>query len=306
MNSPTLDPCREALRRYGPPVIVFNKSHSGSRVLAELLSTAGIAMGSDLNDSWDSVTLLALVDALVTRYYPDYSPLWSNDSPPDRDLQQLILDVFRRHLRGISPGRPWGWKLCETTYILPILDYCFPGAQFIHLIRDGRDVAFCDHKGPDNPFWRKVYFNTDRIRSHAGLRLSAPAYRRRSHLYNARHWSNSVSVGRAYGAMLRHRYVEVRYEDLCRDFASTARPLLLRIGAPEADHAIEKMGPVIHRAAIGKHRHFPRSWVRQVVEIEKPLLLELGYLKQDTESVSGWPWHSGWADRIADRLRPSR
>lgn len=306
MNSRTLDACREAFRHYGPPVIVFNKSHSGSRVLAKLLSTAGIAMGSNLNGSWDSLDILSLVESLVNRYYPDYSAFWSNDSPPDRDLQRLFLDVFQRHLQGVSPGRPWGWKLCETTYILPILDYCFPEAQFIHIIRDGRDVAFCDHKGPDSAFWRKVYFNTDRIRSHAGLRLSAQAYRRRSHLYNAVHWSNSVFVGRAFGAMLRHRYQEVRYENLCQDFAGTARPLLQKIGAPSTEQAIESMTPMIHCSSIGKFRQFPQSWLRRVVEIEKPLLLDLGYLAQDTGGVSGWPWHSRWADRIADRLRAAR
>ena len=42
-------------------------------------------------------------------------------------------------------------------------------ARYIHLIRDGRDVAFSDHHAPDKAFWRKVYFNTDRIRDLAGV-----------------------------------------------------------------------------------------------------------------------------------------
>lgn len=306
MASPTLDAFRDAIRRHGPPAIVFNKSHSGSRVLARLLDAAGIAMGAHRNESWDSLDLLELVEYLVTRYYPDYSPLWRADLPPDRHLQSLVERVFSSHLAGTTVGRPWGWKLCETVYILPVLDYCFPDARFVHLLRDGRDVAFCDHKGPDDPFWRKVYFNTDRIRTHRGLRLSAPAYRRRSHLYNAIHWSNSVARGRAYGAMLRDRYHEVRYEDLCSDLAGTAAPLLDSIGAPHTAQAIARLQPEVRQASVGKFRGFPSRLIRQVVEIEKPLLLELGYLEGDDGGPAPWPWRTDFADRFLDRLRRER
>ena len=306
MSSPTLDGFRDAFLQYGPPVVVFNKSHSGSRMLAQLLDGAGIAMGAHLNESWDSLDVLELVEYLVTRYYPDYSPLWRVDQPADRELQRLIGRVFERHLEGIAAGRRWGWKLCETVYILPVLDYCFPGAQFVHLIRDGRDVAFCDHKAPDSPLWRKIYFNTDRIRTQGGLRLSGPAYRRRSHLYNAIHWTNSVATGRAYGAMLRERYLEVRYEHLCRDLVGAATPVLEALGIADPAAAIDRLQPAVFTSSVGKFRRFPARWLKRVTAIEKPLLLELGYLAADTEPVAGWPWHSPWADAIIDRLRPRR
>ena len=306
MASPTLDRFRDSIRRHRPPVIVFNKSHSGSRMVARLLDTSGIAMGANLNESWDSLDVLELVEYLVTHYYPDFGPLWRDDLPPDRHLQSLLDRVFARHLGGIGDGRRWGWKLCETVYILPVLDYCFPEATFVHLLRDGRDVAFCDHKGPDSPFWRKIYFNTDRIRTHRGLRLTAPAYRRRSHLYNAIHWSNSVARGRAYGAMLRDRYHEVRYEDLCHDLPGTATPLLERLGAPGAAEAIARLEPDVSAASVGKFRRFAPRLVRQAVEIEKPLLLELGYLAEDVGGPSPWPWRTDLADRLLDRWRRGR
>jgi len=303
MSSPTLDGFRDAFQRYSPPVIVFNKSHSGSRMLAQLIDGAGIAMGAHLNESWDSLDMLELVEYLVTRYYPDYSPLWQPARPVDRELQRLIGRVFERHLEGVAAGRRWGWKLCEAVFILPVLDYCFPDAKYVHLIRDGRDVAFCDHKGPDSPFWRKIYFNTDRIRTHAGLRLSAQAYRRRSYLYNAFHWANSVSIGRAYGAMLRERYLEVRYEHLCSDFVRATQPLLTALDAPYPAAAIDRVQPTVFASSVGKFRRFPARWVGQVTAIEKPLLLELGYLAADTETVAGWPWRSLWADALVDRWR---
>lgn len=302
MSSPTLDAFRDRFAARKQPVIVFNKSHSGSRMLAQLLDAAGIFVGSHLNESWDSLDLLELVELLVTRYYPDYSPLWDARRPPDLEVARLLDNVFARHLEGLRGdlNRPWGWKLCETVYALPVLHYCFPGARFIHLIRDGRDVAFCDHKAPDSGYWRKVYFNTDRIQTYAGLRLTPQAYRRQSHVFNAIHWVNSVSMGRAYGAMLRERYIEVRYEHLCRNFAATAPELLKAIGVENAREAIDRLLPTVRESSIGKHKAQSKPHLDQVLSIEKPLLLSLGYLEQDPEPGPQSLWRSHVADWLMD------
>jgi hypothetical protein len=56
-------------------------------------------------------------------------------------LQQLISETLDAHLAGYQQGTAWGWKLCETTLILPLLAALFPTGRYIHLVRDGRDVA---------------------------------------------------------------------------------------------------------------------------------------------------------------------
>lgn len=303
MTSPTLDAFRDAMSGCPHPVVAFNKSHSGSRLLAELLHASGISMGAHVNESWDSLDVLEVVEYLVTTYYPDYSPLWRADLPPDRHLQGLIGRAFASHRLNMSNGSPWGWKLCETAYILPVLDYCFPGARYVHLIRDGRDVAFSDHKGPDSPFWRKVYFNTDRVRACHGLRLSAQAYRRRPHEYNALHWVNSIRIGRDFGAMLRERYVEVRYEELCADFEAVSSSLLAAVGAPRAGEAISHLKSQVSAASVGKFRNASAQMLRRVIEIEKPLLLELGYLHEDPASARPAFRLGSAIDRVLDRWR---
>jgi hypothetical protein len=305
MSSPTLDTFRDQFSHYPAPVIVFNKSHSGSRLLAELLDSAGVFMGSHLNESRDSIDILEMVEYLVTRYYPDYSPLWDPQRSPDLELTRLLRGVFERHLQDISdrPEQRWGWKLCETAYVLPVLDYCFPRAQYIHLIRDGRDVAFCDHKAPDSAFWRKIYFNTERIRTFSGLRLTPQAYRRQSYVFNAIHWVNSVSIGRCFGAMLRERYFEVRYEDLCRNFYPTAKQLLKAIGIEEVEEALHTMQPAIYGSSLGKYKTYSKRRLDRVLRIEKPLLLSLGYLEQDSEPARGFLWRSHLADGLIDRWK---
>ncbi len=125
-NAHLFENLRAHFQQFTPPVIIFNKSHSGSRLLAELVEAGGFFLGAHQNDSRDSVDVLELVEYLVCNYYPDYSPLWRNFSPPDFRLAELIKKTFDAHLEGHSAGKPWGWKLCETAYIVPVLDFLFP------------------------------------------------------------------------------------------------------------------------------------------------------------------------------------
>jgi len=286
-----------------PPVIIFNKSHSGSRMLAELVAASGVFMGAHCNESLDSLDVFDLVSYAVRRYYPDYTALWDPSRQTDSELTRLIGDVFERHLEGFDrrPGSRWGWKLCETAYILPILNRCFPEARFIHLLRDGRDVAFCNHHAPDDEFWRKVYFNTGNIRTYRGLRFTPQAYRRQSHIYNAIHWLNSVTVGRNYGMMLQERYLEVRYEDLCHNFEATGRKVLDFIDAPDSLSALQSMRTRVCPSSVGKYKKHSGRQQREVMDIVKPMLLSLGYLDGDPEFPSPWPWRSQFVDNLIDR-----
>ena len=267
------------LSHLGSPIVVFNKSHSGSRLLATLLEEAGVFLGANLNISKDSLDVLRLVEELVTDYYPDYSPLWDDRSSNYVGLKNLIRETFDRHLEGFTANgqAQWGWKLCETNYILPVVDFLFPNAKFIHLIRDGRDVAFCDHRQPDTAFWKKVYFNTDRLEAWNGLRLTKEDYVARPHIYNAMHWCNSVTIGRSYGAMLRERCLEVRYEDLCLDFQKTANRVLAFCGLENRDGFLDRFSSTVRTASVGKYKSEPPEKLAEILEIESPLLLSLGY-----------------------------
>lgn len=298
-----LDAVRDAFAALEGPIVVCNKSHSGSRLLAALLAEGGVFMGAHRNDSEDSLDVLGLVELLVRRHYPDYGTLWT-DGAAVREVAQRAHACFDAHLEGFdrASSRPWGWKLCESGYALPVLARLLPRMHVIHLVRDGRDVAFSDHRGPDDAFWRKIHFDTDRIETWRGLRLTGPAYRRRPHLYNAAHWSNAVRVARAYGSMLGQRYLEVRYEDLCGDFAATAARVLRFAGAPDVEGAMARVAPRVSVASIGRHRREPPGKLREVIAIAKLELLAFGYLDADPERPSPSLRHSALADTLVDPL----
>ncbi len=263
---------RRELARFGPPIVVFNKSHSGSRVLAQLLLDQGVYLGSDINESNDSLDILAIFQSVVLQHYPDYQGLFRN---PDPALVALIRERLLAHLSGFPGGR-WGWKLCETTYILPLIAHLFPEAHYLHLVRDGRDVAFSNHVAPYTPLWRKVYFNTDRLSRWHGLPLSRGPYRVMPPLYNARHWANMVTIGRAFGSMMGRRYMEIRYEDLVLDFRAAAARVLAFLQITPDEAGLARLEATL-RPAVGKYRRKSKFMLWLAMRELEPTLASFGY-----------------------------
>lgn len=86
-----------------------------------------------------------------------------------------------------SGKQSWGDKTPRHINELPLLSEGYPKAKFIHVIRDGRDVAISIHKAG----W---IGNLTEI---------------------AEYWCEQVRAGKSYGAVLGNdRYYEIRYEDL--------------------------------------------------------------------------------------------
>jgi len=82
----------------------------------------------------------------------------------------------------------------------------FPDAQFLHIIRDPRDIALSLEK---RKWARPLPWDKDRALLAAGL-----------------YWEWIVRKGRKYGALLSSRYMELHYEDLVQK----PRDILPRVG----------------------------------------------------------------------------
>jgi hypothetical protein len=287
-----------------PPVVIFNKSHSGSRLLARFAQDQNIFIGAQLNESLDALPFLPLIEHVVGSQYPAFHVLRQAREWP-RDLLHLIDTALDAHLVGHRTAQPWGWKLCETTYILPLIATLFPDARFVHLIRDGRDVAFADHVAPELPFWRRVYFGTDAIASWRGMPLDHPAYLRASYLYNAQHWQESVRLGRDYGVMLGTAYREIFYEELCRHPERVGREFIEFLGLSVDDAALAATARAARTSAVGKFKSQPRRRQRRVQRLIEPTLLAFGYHCDPLPPTAPhrlWGWLSRMAHGVERRL----
>ncbi len=99
-----------------------------------------------------------------------------------------VLESFFRHFATYHRMERWGDKTPEYINHLPALKTLFPDAQFIHIVRDGRDVALSEFKAP---FGAKNTFRA------------------------AIDWREKIGLFRAFAETLpEDRYIELKYEDL--------------------------------------------------------------------------------------------
>jgi hypothetical protein len=119
---------------------------------------------------------------------------------------QAIAAIYEAYAE--RAGKPrWGDKTPMYMRHLGLLDDLFPDAQYIHLIRDGRDAALSFLQMPDGTF----------TRTWAHPRTPAQF---------ACLWRREVRDARALGRRVGSaRYLEVRYEELVAEPESTVRAI---------------------------------------------------------------------------------
>jgi hypothetical protein len=166
----------------------------------------------------------------------------------------------------------WGDKTPIHVLSIPLLAELFPEARFVHMIRDGRDVALSYLSVPWGPqsLWQV-----------------------------ARKWKRDVNAGRrAGGALGADRYMEIRYEDLIRDTPGVLEavcnftdlgflPELLEHDSTSASKEIRTGGgnAAFHARAGERPKEGARNWRADMSEadvaafeaVAGSLLDELGY-----------------------------
>ena len=202
-------------------------------------------------------------DGLVTDEAAFYTDLPQPTSP-------FILDALYR--LQVPPGTPrWGDKTPLYVQYMPQIQAIFPRAQFIHVIRDGRDAALSARAkwGRSRPY----------------MDLS----------YLLRNWVRNVRAGRSADNLPDPgRYYELRYEALIGSPQDTLHDLCLFLGE-SYDPAMLDYRQAARREGGGVDAHVEAQealnsdsigrWQREMTIFERklaratagPLLAELGY-----------------------------
>lgn len=137
----------------------------------------------------------------LARFLLDF-PTWPDLATSESELREALASVepfaladglrafYRRYAAARGKAR-WGDKTPSYALDLPTIAAAFPEARFVHLVRDGRDVAVSLR-----PLWFAPGQDMTRLASE---------------------WARYVVAARAAGAELGSRYLEVRYEHLVLD-----------------------------------------------------------------------------------------
>jgi hypothetical protein len=129
------------------------------------------------------------------------------------DLERAFRCSIRCHrLRMPDPGGPWGWKNPRCMWVIPFLASIYPEMKFIHLVRDGRDVALSG--------------NQNLLRKHGTLLLGDEDPEQDRVRSQLRLWAlGNLTAARDGERLLGANYLRLTYEALC----SAPRETLSRI-----------------------------------------------------------------------------
>lgn len=146
------------LSQLKEPIILLSRGGSGSRLLSNMVSDAGVFLGNELNASGDSIELVIPFYRAITEKYRCNAE-WQRQQVVPR-----IKAAAARMIKNLPEDRAWGFKLPESIFLLPELASAFPGASYLHLLRD-----------PETTCFRRTHM-TARLDNHIGRITLAEAY----------------------------------------------------------------------------------------------------------------------------------
>jgi len=241
-----------------PPFFIIGAARSGNTLLRALLlghSRVSIPPESyvlgGLALEWDRVCYRewdALVSLVLNEFEHQHDfETWETDlsplagplhelEPRQRSLARIIDSVYRGYAGEKFPGADvWGDKTPLTTERVFLIDRVFPGARYIHMLRDGRDAASSAVK--------------------AGLYEGSVEAA-------CRQWLLRVRTAREFGRTIAAtRFMELRYEDLVSDPRAAVETVCGFLGLDfqeemmAHDRAYSRMGDATahgHHAKVGE------------------------------------------------------
>jgi hypothetical protein len=193
----------------------------------------------------------------------DMEPVLRTDT-----VESAFRAVYRQYARKRRKER-YADKTPDHVMHLRFLSGFFPESRFVHVIRDGRDVALS---------FRDAAFGPKTL-------LEAAVY-----------WRRFVEEGRRAGRSLGpNRYLEIRYEDLVDDAPDTLQRITSFLDLPFDEamlHYYERADEIVGNLPEGRHpnvyrpplknvrdwrQEMPKQELRQFESVAGDLLADLGY-----------------------------
>jgi len=250
----------------GPPVVIGATGGSGTRALHEIMTSTGHFMGTHLNSAGDAMAFTTYLDRMINRLVVPSRSLDYDLEAVASGLRKSATDGLRRtaalHLAKYEGG-PWGWKNPRAMYILPVIEAVYPGFRFVHVIRDGRDMAFSN--------------NQNQLRKHYEALFGVSPAKTPSPLESVRVWDLANRTAADWAERwLGARYVRLRYEDLCADPQGAVAMLFDRLGL--ATERLDAAAACVGQSrSIGRWRERPAEQTAALSSAAAGGLARFGY-----------------------------
>lgn len=266
------------------PCIVGATGGSGTRAVARLLQQGGMWIGAELNESSDALPFGLYSNRWIDPYLGD-THRWRRAL--SEGLRQAMLAELRpllaHHLAPLTTSEAagrwlaWGWKEPRSMYLLPFWHELFPQLRFLHLVRDGRDMALST--------------NQNQLLKHGTAMLGPEEGGYPQPVRSLALWVRANTLVANFGErVLGPRYLRLRYEDLCAHPPATAARVFAFFGLPQ-ETAARAATLVAPPPSLGRWRQQEAALQRQLRRLAASTLARFGY------PVS-------WLDRLLATLPP--
>ncbi|MCT7989010.1 sulfotransferase family protein [Laspinema olomoucense] len=185
------------------PNLVGATGGSGTRVVTRILRSRGMYLGKNLNESEDAMYFKGYFDDWIDPFIS--RTCFSDSSEIEGEMIHDLEARLSKHLEDFQAEehQPWGWKNCRNMYLLPFFHRMCPQMKFLHIIRDGRDMAYSK--------------NQNQLLQYNSLFLSAMEQEQWcSPVQSIALWSRINLWVAEYGEKnMPGQYLRIRFEDLC-------------------------------------------------------------------------------------------
>lgn len=224
------------------PIVIGGMGGSGTRLVAQLLMYAGVFMGSNRNYAEDAL---------------DFVPFYGSYLGGNVGLTRMFQACASQHRVDIpDPAMRWGWKNPRSYLALEFIHHQFPDMRFVHVIRDGRDMAYAKTRNM-RTYW-SAEESGDLISPERAMTV----------------WATTNVAAADYGESRMTGYTSIKFEDLCRKPRRAIRGLYEWLGL----HGIDVGGAV----SLVNPPHTIGRWEQHeasvVVEIGREALQRFGYV----------------------------
>ncbi|WP_420405696.1 sulfotransferase [Nisaea sp.] len=253
------------------PLLIGATGGSGTRALHGALKEAGFFVGERLNHAGDAMDFEPFLDANINPVLRDTRSLdYGLDGLSDRVRDAAVTDfraALKRYTRELPRNTPhWGWKNPRSMYVLPIVAAECPGLRFLHLVRDGRDMALSDNQNQPNKHFDALFGETYSGESpENAIRLWAAA---------------NMQVADWGERELGDRYMRIRFEDLCESPRTILAQALAAGGfAPGLAERVGRAAEAVIRmpGSVGRWNQLADPEKRRLTEIGAGALARFGY-----------------------------
>jgi hypothetical protein len=196
------------------PLIIGATGGSGTRLLANLLiGSDEVYLGKNHNPAMDCLDFKDLYDRWIPKFAscvvsPDTGIQWPKKMRLDF---ALALRNYQQQLPANAEYKLWGWKGPRSMYLLPFFADYFSNLKFVHMVRDGRDMAFSENQN------QMYLYAAQLLPDYDSGDVTGNSFR----LWSTVNYAVAMYGEEKFGA----NYFRLKYEDLVMDSEKTIREL---------------------------------------------------------------------------------